>query len=60
LGEYELKVHVHSKGVILAGKAWEIREKLREYTLKHTLIKEWIDSAETAASQKEVRLRRIK
>ncbi|EAR65292.1 hypothetical protein B14911_08572 [Bacillus sp. NRRL B-14911] len=60
MGEYELKIRVHSKGVILAGKAWEIREKLREYTVKHTLIKEWIDSAEAAATPEKVRLRRIK
>ncbi|MCK6204548.1 Z-ring formation inhibitor MciZ [Bacillus infantis] len=55
-----MKIRVHSKGVILAGKAWEIREKLREYTVKHTLIKEWIDSAESAATPEKVRLRRIK
>ncbi|MGD6853498.1 Z-ring formation inhibitor MciZ [Bacillus infantis] len=55
-----MKIRVHSKGIILAGKAWEIREKLREYGRKHTLLKEWIDSAENAASPEKVRLRRIK
>ncbi|WNS74112.1 Z-ring formation inhibitor MciZ [Bacillus sp. DTU_2020_1000418_1_SI_GHA_SEK_038] len=42
-----MKIYVHEKGVILVGKAWEIREKLKEYSKDYRLIKEWIELKKT-------------
>jgi hypothetical protein len=39
-----MKVYVRAKSVVLVGKAWEIRQKLSEYSEKYTTIKEWADA----------------
>ncbi|WP_082341145.1 Z-ring formation inhibitor MciZ [Sporosarcina globispora] len=39
-----MKVYVHKKGIILAGKAWEVREKLKQYSRKYVLVKDWVES----------------
>jgi hypothetical protein len=39
-----MKVYVHEKGVIMVGKAWEIRQKLIEYRKQFETVKAWIDS----------------
>jgi hypothetical protein len=37
-----MKVYVHDKGVILVGKAWEIRQKLAEYQRKFNKVEDWV------------------
>jgi len=39
-----MKVYVHEKGVILVGKAWQIRAKLKEYRKEFALLKDWVDT----------------
>lgn len=38
-----MKVYVHNKGVILVGKAWEIKQKLIEYQRHFEMVKDWVD-----------------
>lgn len=40
-----MKVYVHEKGIIMAGKAWEIRQKLKEYQRQYTYLAEWVHAA---------------
>ncbi|MGG0716613.1 Z-ring formation inhibitor MciZ [Robertmurraya massiliosenegalensis] len=37
-----MKVYVHDRGVILIGKAWEIRAKLKEYYQHYDRLHDWI------------------
>ncbi|WP_084028981.1 Z-ring formation inhibitor MciZ [Bacillus sp. J33] len=39
-----MKVYVHSNGILLAGKAWEVREKLKQYSKKYIFVKDWVES----------------
>jgi hypothetical protein len=39
-----MKIYVHDQGITLAGKAWEIKQKLKEYEKQHKLVKDWINS----------------
>lgn len=39
-----MKMYVHKKGVILVGKAWEIRQKLKEYNQHYDLLSDWIEN----------------
>ncbi|RBP89510.1 uncharacterized protein DUF3936 [Cytobacillus firmus] len=39
-----MKVYVHSRGIILTGKAWEVREKLKQYSRQYVLVKDWVES----------------
>ncbi|WP_075982210.1 Z-ring formation inhibitor MciZ [Bacillus massilinigeriensis] len=36
-----MKIYVHDKGIILVGKAWEVRQKLKENLQYYTLLKDW-------------------
>ncbi|MBS4173352.1 Z-ring formation inhibitor MciZ [Bacillus sp. FJAT-49736] len=40
-----MKIYVHSKGITLSGKAWEIREQLKQYGKDFFYVMEWIKSA---------------
>lgn len=40
-----MKIYVHSKGIVFAGKAWEVRAKIKEYSRKYYFLKDWIQSA---------------
>ncbi|KAB2338395.1 Z-ring formation inhibitor MciZ [Cytobacillus depressus] len=42
-----MKIYVHEKGVVLVGKAWEIREKLKEYDKDFRLVKDWVEFKKT-------------
>jgi hypothetical protein len=35
-----MKVYVYHNGFIMSGKAWEIRQKLREYSRDYVLVKD--------------------
>jgi hypothetical protein len=37
-----MKVIVHPKSVIISGKAWEVKEKLKEYSKQYKYVEEWI------------------
>ncbi|QQZ10959.1 Z-ring formation inhibitor MciZ [Heyndrickxia vini] len=37
-----MKIYIQPKGVILSGKAWEIRESLKFYAKKHKYVSDWI------------------
>jgi Mother cell inhibitor of FtsZ len=37
-----MKIYVYDKGVILSGKAWEVRQKLKEYGKDYQLVSDWI------------------
>ena len=39
-----MKIYVHSQGITLAGKAWEIKTILKEYGKKHELLKDWVET----------------
>ena len=39
-----MKIYVHDKGVILSGKAWEIREKLKEYGKHYQFVSDWVEN----------------
>lgn len=41
-----MKVYVHQKGVIMVGKAWEIKHKLLEYQKQYPFLKNWINEAD--------------
>lgn len=41
-----MKIYVHDKGMVMVGKAWEIRQKLLEYRRHYQLLKEWIEDVE--------------
>ncbi|MCR8847021.1 Z-ring formation inhibitor MciZ [Rossellomorea sp. SC111] len=39
-----MKVIVEKDRIILVGKAWEIKAKLKEYNRTYVTVKEWIDA----------------
>lgn len=39
-----MKVYVEGKQVILVGKAWEIRQKLKEYGMHFQYVHEWVST----------------
>lgn len=41
-----MKLYVHDKGVILVGKAWEIRQKLKEYNQHYHLLYDWVQNVQ--------------
>jgi hypothetical protein len=41
-----LEVVVGKDRIILVGKAWEVRAKLKEYSRKHETVKEWIAASD--------------
>ncbi|WP_042346210.1 Z-ring formation inhibitor MciZ [Bacillus massiliigorillae] len=42
-----MHVHVEENKVLLVGKAWEIREKLKEYSRIYNSVQQWIDAQST-------------
>jgi hypothetical protein len=36
-----MKIYLLEKGIVLVGKAWEVREKLKEYSRKYETIEQW-------------------
>jgi len=39
-----MKVYVHEKQIILVGKAWEIKQKLKEYGEQFQYVDEWMNA----------------
>ena len=40
-----MKIFVHDHGVIISGKAWEIREKLKEYGNHYQFLSDWVENS---------------
>lgn len=45
-----MNIYVHEKGITLTGKAWEIRQKLNEYSKSFELVSDWVESLPTNTS----------
>lgn len=39
-----MKVWVNGNQIILSGKAWEIRAKLKEYGKQYVYVKDWVQA----------------
>ncbi|MCB5239887.1 MULTISPECIES: Z-ring formation inhibitor MciZ [Niallia] len=39
-----MKVYIREKGIVLTGKAWEIRYILKKYQTEFTYVKDWINA----------------
>ncbi|KAA0560947.1 Z-ring formation inhibitor MciZ [Bacillus sp. CH30_1T] len=39
-----MKVIAENDRIILVGKAWEIKEKLKQYNQTYATVKEWIEA----------------
>lgn len=37
-----MKVYLLENRIMLVGKAWEIRNKLKEYSKRYTTVSEWL------------------
>ncbi|PLT34799.1 Z-ring formation inhibitor MciZ [Bacillus sp. V5-8f] len=37
-----MKVYVFDNGIIMAGKAWEIKQKLKQFETKYTYVNDWV------------------
>jgi hypothetical protein len=37
-----MNIYVHGKGIILTGKAWEVRQKLKEYGKRYEFVADWM------------------
>ncbi|WP_428909002.1 Z-ring formation inhibitor MciZ [Niallia sp. Krafla_26] len=45
-----MKIYVHEKGITLTGKAWEVRQKLKEYRKSFELVSDWVEALSTNTS----------
>ncbi|MBM7584429.1 hypothetical protein JOC86_000966 [Bacillus pakistanensis] len=43
-----MKIILHEKRIILVGKAWEIREKLKQYGQQYEHVAEWIHATKSS------------
>ncbi|QFT89505.1 hypothetical protein FIU87_12670 [Bacillus sp. THAF10] len=39
-----MKVYVRPNSIVMVGKAWEIRQKLKDYALHHVYVTSWINA----------------
>ncbi len=39
-----MKIYIHDHGVIISGKAWEVRQKLKEYGREYQFLSDWIEN----------------
>lgn len=47
-----LKIYRFDKGIVLVGKAWEIRTKLKEYSRTYKTVNEWLQDEKTLLIKK--------
>ncbi|WP_078413668.1 Z-ring formation inhibitor MciZ [Priestia abyssalis] len=45
-----MKVYVIDNGIILVGKAWQIRAKLKQYSKKYESVSSWIETQSIQSS----------
>ncbi|RFU65614.1 Z-ring formation inhibitor MciZ [Peribacillus glennii] len=53
-----MKVYVLNNGIVMAGKAWEIKQKLKQFQDRYTYVNDWVRDVHGPASVPS--LRRIK
>lgn len=49
-----MKIVIGENRVALVGKAWEIREKLKEYSRSYRTVQEWIDQEKGKQKKKKM------
>lgn len=37
-----MKVYVLDKGIVMSGKGWEIKQKLKEFQDKYVYVNDWV------------------
>ncbi|MDQ0231869.1 Z-ring formation inhibitor MciZ [Metabacillus malikii] len=42
-----MKIYRVENGIILVGKAWEVRAKLKEYSKYYGTVQEWLEDKKT-------------
>ncbi|WP_315613809.1 Z-ring formation inhibitor MciZ [Alkalihalobacillus sp. MEB130] len=45
-----MKVYVHNQGIILTGKAWEIRAKLKQMQHSFDTLEQWVQAVHPCTS----------
>jgi hypothetical protein len=46
-----VKIFLHDKGILCTGKAWQIRQLLKQYQKNYKYVIEWVEDGKT--QQKE-------
>ncbi|WP_315969836.1 Z-ring formation inhibitor MciZ [Bacillus testis] len=46
-----MKITVGITSIHMSGKAWEIQQKLKEYSLRYQYVSDWIAACQGAASE---------
>ncbi|MCM3760347.1 Z-ring formation inhibitor MciZ [Alkalihalobacillus oceani] len=46
-----MNIYVHQHGVVLTGKAWEIKAKLKELRHSYPTVESWLQSVEGTSSR---------
>ncbi|ARK29486.1 hypothetical protein BkAM31D_06235 [Halalkalibacter krulwichiae] len=49
-----MKIYVHNQGVIMAGKAWEIKAKLKQAQKSYHLVEDWVHAVQNHPSAKRI------
>ncbi|MBA9027278.1 MULTISPECIES: Z-ring formation inhibitor MciZ [Bacillaceae] len=42
-----MKVYILEKAIVLTGKSWEIKQKLKEFQVKYEFVSDWINDIHT-------------
>lgn len=51
-----MNIYVHEKGIVLTGKAWEIRQKLKEYSDHFQYVTDWVEFIPVNISENHYKL----
>ncbi|GAA0346809.1 hypothetical protein GCM10008967_41510 [Bacillus carboniphilus] len=43
-----MKCYVHEKGAIFVGKAWQVRQMIRQYQKQYKTLHEWVEAVKPA------------
>lgn len=54
MGFLIMKIYRLEKGIVLIGKAWEIRTKLKEYHRTYATVNEWLHDEKTLKQSSKV------
>jgi hypothetical protein len=49
-----MKIYIHENGIVLAGKAWEVRAKLKESMIRYKYVEDWVNTIHSPAMLKLV------
>lgn len=42
-----MKIYIHNKGIVCAGKAWQIKYILKQYGKQYVYVKDWMELKNT-------------